>query len=448
MCIGTRIFVRRIIERIYYEASQNAKIESKSIKNSSSNNINIESTRRLLGHPNAVYPNVQCIVVSVNGFDLDSISNRAMVASYLWAAGISAEYVAQSGVMMNLLKQTKGANSLGGEKNVSDKCDRQNRRYYILTKLFCYVVIKKDWRLDELEKICSLFQIPFLVIVQDHLLREKESVRLRMIPHSKHLSTNTVNSSTNEENVPVLSLASFIKDRLLSTNSFHHGFDVDLDDTKMLFDSSSTRTMDRQQDTPSLHKHTSPSSSSSSVTNDMDCIYVDIDQFYREDNISVSNKDKESKQRKRMFKTCIQRVEEQLNSTLLSSSSTHKHEGCTLLTINLPFMIIRDFSSAAMFGNKSKPIMNVLVESGILTKHKSHSKLLKTLAMSLDHLIRVRRDLDDKMKALENNNNSSSRNIGSSSASSSNNRGQSSNIFSALIFSIGDDRFDFFQYSL
>ena len=105
MCIGSRIFVRRLLERAYLEASCRAKLEaSDCVSNISASEI--ESMRRSLGHPDDVYSCVQCVIVSMNGFDSETLSQRATIASILWSEGISNDYVLQSGVMMGLLRQT------------------------------------------------------------------------------------------------------------------------------------------------------------------------------------------------------------------------------------------------------------------------------------------------------------------------------------------------------
>ncbi len=119
MCVGTRFFVKRLIERAYVEASSIAKAEAEKIKLSSST-TDIESTRKLLGHPPEVYSCIQCIIVSIDGFDPPTLSKRAAVAAHLWSKGISCEYVAQSGVVMSLLKHTNTkASGFITETNVS-----------------------------------------------------------------------------------------------------------------------------------------------------------------------------------------------------------------------------------------------------------------------------------------------------------------------------------------
>jgi hypothetical protein len=61
--------------------------------------------RKSLGHPLDRAKTVRCIVSGVHGMDAGSAPERLLVASRLWAEGISAEYIPQSGVMISLLKR-------------------------------------------------------------------------------------------------------------------------------------------------------------------------------------------------------------------------------------------------------------------------------------------------------------------------------------------------------
>ena len=52
-----------------------------------------------------------------------------------------------------------------------------------------------DWSMDELCGVCSLLKIPFVVIVQSHLLRDKGAVRLRRIVFDAIGTTTTGNET-------------------------------------------------------------------------------------------------------------------------------------------------------------------------------------------------------------------------------------------------------------
>lgn len=81
--------------------------------------MGMETLRQTLGHPLNQFSSVDCIVGSVHGMDAASASERLLVASHLWAQGISAEYLPQSGVMISLLKQSTKLQSLDPFASVS-----------------------------------------------------------------------------------------------------------------------------------------------------------------------------------------------------------------------------------------------------------------------------------------------------------------------------------------
>ena len=79
----------------------------------------IDFLRRSLGHPLKMSSSVKCIVASPNGMDSSSFSERFIVAARLWAEGISAEYMPQSGVMLSLLKRIKEETGREADASVS-----------------------------------------------------------------------------------------------------------------------------------------------------------------------------------------------------------------------------------------------------------------------------------------------------------------------------------------
>eukprot|EP00551_Chaetoceros_affinis_P010160 CAMPEP_0203676654 /NCGR_PEP_ID=MMETSP0090-20130426/25266_1 /ASSEMBLY_ACC=CAM_ASM_001088 /TAXON_ID=426623 /ORGANISM="Chaetoceros affinis, Strain CCMP159" /LENGTH=499 /DNA_ID=CAMNT_0050543261 /DNA_START=480 /DNA_END=1982 /DNA_ORIENTATION=+ len=380
MCVGARIFVRRLIERAYTEASFVAKAESLKTKASSSI-ADIESTRRLLGHPPDVFSCIQCIVVSMDGFDPQTLSKRAVVAAHLWSKGISCEYVAQSGVMMSLLKHTN-------------------------TKSPGFMTETNDWTIDQIGGICSLLKIPFLVLVQDHLLKEKKSVRLRIIEDSMNSTSQSEYSV-----VPLSSLASIMKDHLGKRESI-----VEIADS----DFSRGRSISLTQDNTTTAK-------SSAV--DIECIFVDSDQYYmHEDGF---DRDSKWKSKKKLCRTSIQRAESYLKNELFSAS-THG-EGCILLAVNLPFPILREFDSAAMFGNGPTVLSSV---ADILENHVKYRKALKTLAMCVQNLIRRQLEISYSSSSTSTNNKSTSE------------EQKRSMKLSVLVYSVQDDMFDLLTLSL
>lgn len=223
---------------------------------------------------------------------------------------------------------------------------------------------------------------------------------MRLVKDIRH------DTATNEDFVSLFSLATVLKDHLRqkeSTSGFEstHGNSLAHDHSKMSLSKQSTQDI----------------SSTKNNTFDIECVYVDSDQFYLEENFS--GRDPKSKSIRKVTSTCNQRMESHLER--LFSSSVHS-EGCIVLTVHLPFLVLRDFGSAAMLGN-SETIVSCVSET--VAKYSQHRKTLKTLSRCLDHLIR--RQLDSRKKSIDKNK-----------------RG-SSNLFCAIIYSIEDDKFDLFQ---
>jgi hypothetical protein len=111
VCTGVRFLIGSFVERVYKEAALESIIESQHIKALTTDS---DILRRVLAIPFLAKASVQCIVVGMNGFDPTSIPERAMVASHLWANGISAEFIPHSGVILSLLRRA------GADSTVSD----------------------------------------------------------------------------------------------------------------------------------------------------------------------------------------------------------------------------------------------------------------------------------------------------------------------------------------
>jgi hypothetical protein len=104
---------------LYKEASEVRFKEGQTESKKQSTSSVFDSIRQGLGHPFPVAA-IHCVVASVNGLDSASIQDRAMVASRLWAAGIAAEYLPQSGTLTCLLRHhDRNSNKLGALSSVS-----------------------------------------------------------------------------------------------------------------------------------------------------------------------------------------------------------------------------------------------------------------------------------------------------------------------------------------
>lgn len=333
VCTGVRFFVGRLVAQKYVEAALSSRRENDHMLSLTSES---DVLRRVLAHPFPPSPSVKCIIVGMNGFDSASLSERAVVAAHLWSEGISAEYIPHSGVMLSLLKRQDSANEIA----VSDT---------------------NEWTLDQICGVCSLLKIPFVVVVQLHLLREKGSVRLRPI-----VDLSSTHNGVYESFVPMTSLASEIKERLMS------GSLTTKDDAE--YEVSSTGSAFDRQIGDSHHQP----SRNLSVTSDLECIYVDTDQFYF-DFDGVNNKDQKVKNLIKTVKTTKQRA-----GTFIANMSE-----VPVIVVDLPFAIIRDFNSTSMF--EEGPSI-ATTTNNLLSTYPKHRKTLKTLAMCLDHLIRRQRE--------------------------------------------------------
>eukprot|EP00536_Pseudo-nitzschia_multiseries_P005127 jgi/Psemu1/323755/estExt_fgenesh1_pg.C_930022 len=194
-CVGVRFLVGKLIELLYRETSISNKSLLESFDSAKGSNTDVgyelDAIRGSLGTPlNAMPQPIQCMVASGNGLDANTAKDRLIVSSKLWSEGISCEYLAQSGIMANLLKQQR--EELLGNGS--------------------------DWSLEELCGVCAIMKIPFVVIVQPHMLNDKGTVRLRTV-----LSNGCIDGS---ENVVLLeNLAWTIKDLSYAGNEdllVHH----------------------------------------------------------------------------------------------------------------------------------------------------------------------------------------------------------------------------------
>jgi histidyl-tRNA synthetase len=213
-CTGLTIFVGKMIERIYNIASEDKQRHSQSF---------VENLRRSIGHPLTPHP-VQCIVSSENGLDLNTCEDRAKIASMLWSAGISCEYLAQSSVMLSLL------------------------RHY-----------SSDWSPSghNFDGTCAILNIPFVVIVQPHLFA-KGFVKLRQ----------TANKGS-EELVPLTSLQSLLLDRLNSLSDARNDPALTINPSQL---SSNDLDVQSNSNVDTRGKLTTGQ-----------CIYVGSDQYFEDD---------------------------------------------------------------------------------------------------------------------------------------------------------------------
>jgi len=315
--------------------------------------------------------------------DSGSLADRAIVAARLCAEGISTEYIPQSGVMMSLLKHKSSVN----EKHEQDT---------------------NVWTLDQLCDVCDLIRIPFVIIVFPHCLKEMGTVRLRsaLLSHLRPME----NHGGNGQSVHLNSLAPLIKERLIQLGN------TPLINDTQLENSDSNEAHDRQ-------KFCDAGSRLSSPTLNIECIYVDEDQFYAaSDNLP---KDSDRKGRLKKIKSSVQRAASYL-SHLCDASTSQGGDGTPVLAITLSFFLLREFGTIIMSRHGSSVVDS---SSELFDRYPKHKKHLKSLAMSIDHLLRRQVSM----------------NFTENSKSKSGNpeiKKKQSGLFTLFLYSISDDRFD------
>ena len=179
VCTGVRFMVGSFVERVYVQAALESRIEAEQISTLTTES---ETLRRALAIPSLSKASIQCIVVSMNGFDSTSIPERAMVASHLWVKDISAEYIPHSGVMLSLLRK------IGGDSMVSDTA---------------------EWTVDQLCDLCCVSSIwifhihgPLSHFISHHPVPSFISFNLKTDPPYTIRSGSSAAFTTGEEISP------------------------------------------------------------------------------------------------------------------------------------------------------------------------------------------------------------------------------------------------------
>ena len=311
-CVGTLFFITRMIDRIYSDAAKTEKWQGQSY---------IESLRATIGHPllDSLIP-IHCIVTSESGLD-NLIEERAQVASCLWAAGISCEYLAQSGMTLSLLRHCWNDSNPSHEWSSS---------------------------VDKICGICAILNIPFVIIVQPHLLKSKMAVKLRQ---TTAITTSGPVLRGSEELVTISSLPSLLLDRLSSIS--------DVDDDTLPADLPSQPTL---RDSLNV-----PVQSCNNI--DIECIYVGTDQYF----------DYEHRVNNAQYKH-IQKI--MRSSTQKMSCHISTLETAPVFAIDLPFRIVRDIGSSLIFDGLQS------LSNEVTMNYPHHKKLLRNLMYALDAFIR------------------------------------------------------------
>jgi hypothetical protein len=322
-----RFAVGKVVELAYVGAMHDSDIQT-----DFSGHNDVTHMRNLLGHPLSYADSVRVIVASVHGLDAASSPQRFQVARLLWSSGISAEYLHHSGLMLSLLKRI----------HVDASPENSNA---------------SDWSLVELCGVCALLRIPFVVILQPHLLKEKNSVRLRRI----NFETSSNQPSNGEIFVSLDNLvATILEDKSFAEES--NGGDEGADTTNTVQPSVGSQR--------GLHLS-------------INCIYIDSDSYYgMEREISKS----ETPHWKSYLKS-IKKVELSAESFVETLRESEKLGSVPVFAVSdASFWALRDFGTALMRREREQSATNAYVETA--EKWPKYKRSLKTLSTAVDAFMR------------------------------------------------------------
>jgi len=209
-----------------------------------------------------------------------------------------------------------------------------------------------EWSVDTICGIAAILNIPFVIIVQPHLLNKKSAVKLRQTTIVQ--GTGPIfNYNGNEELVNLQSLSSLILERLSTVN--------DISDDNIVTRAHQTSVNDSSmQALPSHHGNF-----------DIECIYVENDQYFDDSNrINTA----QWKRVKKVMKSTSQKITDHLGHKLLDSA-------VPVIALNLPFRVVREVGSCLMFDG-----VESLISNDIATKFPGHKKTFRTLMYALDSI--------------------------------------------------------------
>ena len=434
-CAGVRFFIGNIVELIYHAAalsgrnvfSQSNGGSSSDVTKSGGDKQSMELLRQSLGHPLQFTPRIRVIVASVHGMDDASIQERFMVASRLWNAGISAEYLPQSGIALSLV------NRLNSE---SDDAHSGS----------------SDWSLMELQGVCALLRIPYIAIVQPHLLKDKASVRLRSVkfdsmPQGQSSSNNSGNMNTGGYSEIFVSLDD-LPGVIHGTLSGRGIDDANKDDnTNESFTGSNARESRTHSNNSVFRKAR------------VECIYVDNDQFLSRKRDVSKNDTPNYKNTLRSMKSVQYSAESFLSS--LPDPSYHADIGIDGIPVfavtELSFFMMREMGTEIMRRETSDWSCTGAC-SVMMERYPKHKRVFRNLSNAIDHFMKQSHNFwnttdggggGGSNSGSGSTNNSSSSSSGpnvvpstSSSSSSSSALFSTSSHITILLYSIMEDRFD------
>ena len=426
-CVGVRFFIGNIVEMMYDTAalsgrnmySESSGGSSSDITKSSADKQSMELLRRSLGHPLQFTSMIRVIVASVHGMDDASIHERFIVASRLWSAGISAEYLPQSGIALSLV------NRLNAESDDANSG-------------------MSDWSLMELQGVCALLRIPYIAIVQPHLLKDNAAVRLRAvkfdtIPQSQNISNNSGNMNTGSYSEVFVSLDDL--PGMIQGASQGRGIDDvhkdgNANESFTGFNSRESRTNNNNNNKSSNFRKAS-----------VECIYVDSDQFLSRKRDVSKNDTPNYKNTLRSMKSVQYSAENFLSS--LPDPSYHSEIGIDGIPVfavtELSFFMIREMGTEIM-RRETSDWSSAGAGAAMMERYPKYKRILRNLSNAIDHFMKLSHNFwnptDVGGGGGTNSNSSGSLTVPSASFSALFPTASSSSLITILLYSIVDDRFD------
>jgi hypothetical protein len=335
-CVGVRFSIGRLVELVYTESTLSGATMLESMDTGSSESI--EAIRASLGHPlNFMSQPTQSIVTSVHGLDAATLPERFLVAAKLWSSGISAEYLAQSGVLASLLKQQREENQGPGTS---------------------------DWGLDELCAVCAIMKIPFVVVVQPHTLREKGTVRLRITSSS----TSSDSYTGNEQIVSLDNLPTTILE-LSSIEAADHTYESSSDQ----IDASNSN----------IGITGSHRNSARNIEPSIECIYIQNDQFFFDYERSVTKDVPNHKALLKSVRGVTQRAEGFVTAMI---DPAFTDDIPVFAVADVPFWCLRDFGTTLMKKSSEECCSNACLET--IDAHPNYKRAIKTMGAAIDNYMR------------------------------------------------------------
>ena len=246
--------------------------------------------------------------------------------------------------------------------------------------------------------------IPFVVIVQAHLLKDKGSVRLRrVVSDDLQIGWQVGSSGNNERFVSLQQLGATIRE--MSSESIGS-------------DERAAEDQAQEGPTSSIRELTGVRSSAAQV----ECYYIDQDQYFSDEEKVSKTDTPHWKVVLKAMKSVAQRSELYLSSQMNSSGATP-----VFGVSDLPFWVLRDFGTSLMRRErKDKSAVGACLE--VTDNYPKGKRSLKALAMAIDYFMK-RRGLWDQSTNISNSRQSSSA-VGGSQ------------LLTFLLYSRLDDRFD------